>query len=428
VWWLLYLAAADGWYFDMSSTINATTVGVGGIVATADNSGILVLQTASTTALTISAAQGVTLAGTLGVTGITTVAAGTALLPALTTTGDTNTGFWFPAADTIAASTGGTERIRVTSGGNVGIACTPSRRLSVQYDFAKTDTTSRAIAVFKSNDASNANEMLISSTGAATQASRVWSIQTGEDGVSNAGALSLQPSGGNVGIGTTSPGAKLAFSTDADTNGYDVGKIRLYDNGSTIIYGFGVSSTQLNYRTGQSSDQHVWYAGTTERMRIDTGGNLIVGGTTATARINSFSSSADLYSGTNVTTAKFAVSSGGTVFAVSTSISSISDVRYKENIRDLDVGLDKIMALKPRLFDWKEGIGADTKNARGFIAQEFEQVFPDLIDEWKEAPPEGEEPYKSVRQDLFPVLVSAIQELKAIIDTQSARITALETA
>jgi len=86
------------------------------------------------------------------------------------------------------------------------------------------------------------------------------------------------------------------------------------------------------------------------------------------------------------------------------------------------------MALKPRLFDWKEGIGADTKNARGFIAQEFEQVFPDLIDEWKEAPPEGEEPYKSVRQDLFPVLVSAIQELKAIIDTQSARITALETA
>jgi hypothetical protein len=46
----------------MSSTINATTVGVGGIVTTADNSGILILQTASTTALTIDASQNVTLA------------------------------------------------------------------------------------------------------------------------------------------------------------------------------------------------------------------------------------------------------------------------------------------------------------------------------------------------------------------------------
>jgi hypothetical protein len=37
--------------------------------------------------------------------------------------------------------------------------------------------------------------------------------------------------------------------------------------------------------------------------------------------------------------------------------------------------LQKVMALKPRLYNWKEGKGADIKNARGFIAQEFEQVF-----------------------------------------------------
>jgi hypothetical protein len=153
--------------------------------------------------------------GTLGVTGVTTIAAGTALLPALTTTGDTNTGVWFPAADTIAASTGGTERIRVTSGGNFGIACTPSRRLSVQYDFAKTDTTVRAVSVLKSNDASNANEMLISALGAATQASRSWQFQTGEDGVSNLGTLSLQTSGGRVGIGTGVANYQLEVSTDS---------------------------------------------------------------------------------------------------------------------------------------------------------------------------------------------------------------------
>jgi hypothetical protein len=51
-------------------------------------------------------------------------AAGTASLPALTTTGDVNTGIFFPAADTAAIATGGTERMRVNSSGRVGVATT----------------------------------------------------------------------------------------------------------------------------------------------------------------------------------------------------------------------------------------------------------------------------------------------------------------
>jgi hypothetical protein len=48
---------------------------------------------------------------TLSATGITTVAAGSAALPAIvSTTGTADTGLWFPAADTVAASTAGTER------------------------------------------------------------------------------------------------------------------------------------------------------------------------------------------------------------------------------------------------------------------------------------------------------------------------------
>jgi hypothetical protein len=83
------------------------------------------------------------------------------------------------------------------------------------------------------------------------------------------------------------------------------------------------------------------------------------------------------------------------------------------------------MALKPRKFDWKEGKGQDKKDVRGFIAQEFEQVFPDLIDEWKDPAPEGEEPYKSVRQDLIPVLVKAIQEQQEMINDLKAEVAAL---
>jgi hypothetical protein len=50
-----------------------------------------------------------------------TVGAGTALLPAITTTGDTNTGIFFPAADTIAFTEGGVEAMRLNSSGFVGI-------------------------------------------------------------------------------------------------------------------------------------------------------------------------------------------------------------------------------------------------------------------------------------------------------------------
>ena len=185
----------------------------------------------------------------------------------------------------------------------------------------------------------------------------------------------------------------------------------------------------------------------TERARIDSSGNLLVGTTnssvTAGAGIKMGSDGTDgslaivggtstnstvtyrLYS-TGAAAYRFYVGYGGTVYATSATITSISDKRLKENIRDLDDGLTSVMALKPRKFDWKEGKGADIKNARGFIAQEFEQVFPEMIDTWQDPAPEGEEPYKAVRADLIPTLVKAIQEQQALITSLTDRIAALE--
>jgi hypothetical protein len=95
----------------MSTIINATTTN--GVVIQPDNSGSLVLQTNSgTTAVTIDTSQRAAFV------------AGTAAAPAITTTGDTNTGIFFPAADTIAFAEGGTESMRIDSSGNLLVGTT----------------------------------------------------------------------------------------------------------------------------------------------------------------------------------------------------------------------------------------------------------------------------------------------------------------
>ena len=209
---------------------------------------------------------------------------------------------------------------------------------------------------------------------------------------------------------------------------------------------FGAGSDLSFVQSTNTSGTPTWAAAAA--MTLDASGNLLVETTNAAtnagigfkflsrstdpsasvvgSETTDSSSCWSLYS-TGASAFRFYVGYGGTVFATNTSISAISDQRLKENIRDLDVGLAEIMQLQPRVFDWKEGKGKNTQNDRGFIAQEFEQVFPDLIDEWKDPAPEGEEPYKSLRQDLIPVLVKAIQELKAELDEAKARIAALET-
>jgi hypothetical protein len=181
----------------------------------------------------------------------------------------------------------------------------------------------------------------------------------------------------------------------------------------------------------------------TERARITSGGDLLVGTNDAAQGsgngnklvagggvwvVNAATADGFSYYNSSAAAYRFYVSAAGTISATNTTISAISDQRLKENIQDLDVGLDKIMALKPRKFDWKEGKGKDIKGDRGWIAQEFEQVFPDLIDEWKDPAPEGEEPYKSVRADLIPVLVKAIQEQQAMINELKAEVAALKGA
>jgi hypothetical protein len=122
----------------------------------------------------------------------------------------------------------------------------------------------------------------------------------------------------------------------------------------------------------------------------------------------------DLYS-TGAAAYRFYVGMGGTIFATSIVITAISDQRLKENIRDIDTGLSTIMALKPRRFDWKEGKGQDKKNAAGFIAQEFRDIFPESVVEGK-ADGDGIKYLTMNHEELIPSMVKAIQEQQALIE------------
>ena len=257
---------------------------------------------------------------------------------------------------------------------------------------------------------------------------------------------------GNVGIGVTPSawnyGKVIEFGggsifTDSGNNECSIVQGAYNNAGWKYKYtglAVGLASNYLG--------THAWYtapSGTagnaitfTQAMTLDASGNLLVGKTSAGAgavgvQLESLGGVVSTLAGstsatntlivysTGAAAYRFYVGLDGTVNATNATISAISDARFKENVQDIDVGLNAILSLKPRKFDWKAGKGKDIKGDRGFIAQEFETVFPNLIDEWKDPAPEGEAPYKSVRQDLIPVLVKAIQELTARVQTLEAR-------
>jgi len=91
--------------------------------------------------------------------------------------------------------------------------------------------------------------------------------------------------------------------------------------------------------------------------------------------------------------------------------------RLKENIVELEPQLANIMALKPSKFDFIDG----AKDCTGFIAQEMETVYPDVIGET----PDG---YKTIGgiSIMETRLIKAIQEQQAMIEELKTKVAALE--
>jgi hypothetical protein len=261
--------------------------------------------------------------------------------------------------------------------------------------------------------------LTITSAGAATFSSSSSIIANGQ-GIR---VYSTDSQAADLGGGISLGGYYVGTSTIADFANIKAGK----DNSTSGNYSGYLAFSTNNQATGN-----------VERMRITSGGKVnITGGSDDYTMnvVNSRSAGYGMYiqagNGStytaieafnyNASTNIFRLTGAGVLYAQNTTIQAISDVRTKENIVDSKDGLDIINALRPVRFDFKEGFGFERKNQLGFIAQEVEKVFPDIVDEWK-FKPEDEITYKTVGPSgLIPVLVKAIQELEARIKELEAK-------
>ena len=297
----------------MTTTLNASTAGAGGFIATSDNSGILALQTAGTTAITVDASQNV---------GIGTAS---------------------PTSSSV---------LDVVSGGNT-------------FPRVRSSIGSSAALFFQNSD-----------TGTTTSDGMYVGITGAEEGV-------------------------------------------IWNN----------ENTDLRIATNN-----------TERMRIDSSGRVCIGVTSAAystacimnVNVDAVSASGGAWVSKAASTStafhmNFQNGNGG-VGGISTSGSATqyvtsSDYRLKENITPITGALAKVAQLKPVTYKWK----VDGSDGEGFIAHELAEVKPDCVSGDKDAvDADGNPVYQGIDVSfLVATLTAAIQELKAINDTQAETINAL---
>ena len=160
-----------------------------------------------------------------------------------------------------------------------------------------------------------------------------------------------------------------------------------------------------------------------ERMRIDSSGNVVIGGTTAGRKfhVNGITR-LEVSTAVNYPILEFYNTNGevGRVrtSGIATAYDTSSDYRLKENVRPMENGLDRLNNLKPVKFDWK----VDGTTSEGFIAHEAQEVFPDAVGGQKD----GEDMQGMDYGRITPLLVKAIQEQQTIIEDLKARIETLE--
>jgi hypothetical protein len=272
--------------------------------------------------------------------------------------------------DVVTLNTGGTERARITSAGNVGIGTSSP---AVALEVHKNDSSSPVFELKNTNAAGYSGLHLRSYS----------DILVGHLGYANAsvgGSLADEVFFGSI---SATP---VVFTTS------DNERMRILSNGA-IGMGFASQISGATLSVFSSAD-----------------GGVVIGssgGANAFRKIYHDPTSGILY---------FTSSGNAPYLSNAGSWVSASDIAIKKDIEDIDYGLETVKSLQPRRYKMK-----DTEEKQvGFVAQEIEQIVPEVVS--------GEDGKKGVSYgQITPLLVKAIQEQQTIIESLEARITALES-
>jgi len=276
------------------------------------------------------------------------------------------------------------------------------------------------------------------------------------------GNLALQTAGNtavtidtsqNVGIGTSSPTDTAGFSRALDLNGASGAAYYARTNGSATSWtAFGNFGTD-GYVNNRAAGSLIFANNATERMRVNSSGNFLVGttadittGGTSVARVcfDSGSGQNGMKVRTNDTSYAAYISTTtasdhyfgymnnsagtnvGSIFCsnTTTTYNTGSDYRLKENVARMTGALARVQQLKPCTYTWK----VDGSSGQGFIAHELQEVVPECVTGEKDAVNEDGsiKPQGVDTSFLIATLTAAIQELKAELDATKAEVQALK--
>jgi hypothetical protein len=269
---------------------------------------------------------------------------------------------------------------------------------------------------------------------------------TGSIGSPAATALTLKSAGTtavtidtsqNVGVGTTSPANKLHVYTTATAT-----PLTIETNGSACYLNFRSTSGStgfIGYGEGGTANMN-FYTANTERMRIDSSGNVIMGNTSYDYSANGFGFGAgNAYSyftrtsgyallinrKTTTGTIQAFTYNGSGIGTIDTNgsnctFNSTSDYRLKQNIKPMTGALARIELLKPVTYNWIR----ENQAGEGFIAHELQEVVPEAVVGTKDAVDEDGNPvYQAIDQSvLVATLTAAIQELNAKVIALEAKL------
>jgi hypothetical protein len=327
--------------------------------------------------------------------------------PTYSFTGDTDTGMWSSAANTLNFSTGGTERARFDSSGNFGIGKTPTTLFTVLSGGAGTNSielwensdTARIIEMGEHSGSGNGFIQVNNAGGTALIALRTTGDSYFNAGNLIVGATSPEASGdkltvdfGGTNSFTSAPGMSDRVVIKGGTASSDLGVcFTARDGQASYLYLGNGSDVQAAIVGGLSGGELALSANGSEAMRINSSQRVSIGTSApiGTELLRLYKSSytgnlmvmqTDATSG-DVTAIQFGDGAGGTFGSDNITIDSTnnqvdfnttSDRRIKMNFADFN-GSDLVRRLKPCQFEKKANPGTIQY---GFIAQDVNEVYP----------------------------------------------------